>query len=93
MDKLILFLISIILTGCITVSNVKTPYGTDAYRIKCPESNLLSFSSISMEECIKASGVCGGKYKILDKAEYPELYSSGGDLYSGIEKSNVVACI
>ena len=46
-----------------------------------------------MEECIKASGVCGGKYKILDKAEYPELYSSGGYFYSGPERSNVVACI
>ena len=93
MDKLVLFFISIILTGCITVSNVKTPYGTDAYRIKCPESNLLSSSSTSMEECFKESGVCGGKYKILDKAEYPELYSKEGDLYSGPERSNVVACI
>ena len=86
MGKLVLFFISTIITGCITVSNVKTPYGTDAYRIKCPESK-------SMEECIKSSGVCGGKYKILDKAEYPELYTSGGDLYSGHERSSVVACI
>ena len=46
-----------------------------------------------MGKCIKASGVCGGKYKNLDKIEYPELYSSAGDLYSGNERSSVVACI
>ena len=76
-----------------TVSNVKTPYGTDAYRIKCPEHIFLSYSSKSIEECIKASGVCRGKYKILDKIEYPELFYPGEDLYSGPERSNVVACI
>ena len=65
MKKITIFILTIILTGCVRVTPVTLGDGTNAYELSCPGS------ARSYADCRnEAAEICGGKYKELDKDEY-----------------------
>jgi len=89
MEKIRLILISLVLTGCVTATPVSLSDGRKGYEIKC------SGTARTYADCRnKASEVCGGRYKELDKEEFSQLipnYSTGTYL-QGRQRLMTVVC-
>ena len=96
MKKITIFILTIILTGCVRVTPVSLGDGTRAYELSCPGS------ARSFADCRnKAAEICSnyhyksGKYKEVDAEEYSSgafLEPTSGMIFQSRQRRMTIVC-